>query len=607
MYVEACARSSRPRGLSAALLPALLAAITLGAACSASVSGGFDSGAPDGPPIELGAPDLAPSDTSIEALARPPSCKVASQICDGNQLRLCVAGVAGDPIDSCPEACSYGRCVSTACLDAEQNDPVRGCRFYPVQLDNVDADDDKNMMLVLTNSSPVAANAYLQVRSADGGWVPSSTVVVPAHASARLEANRAARDAGVTRMGAFRLDSDGPLSVVELVSDDVDRASTSSGGTVLRPVHALDNHYLTVSYKQVSNSKITATAGGRGGAGMIVVVGTVDQTTVTVRSAAPLLVDPVTTFPPGGAPYSVPLNEGDVLQIFSAAPDADLTGTSVDADHPVQVFSGNVFTGYNFEVTGLNGADLAFEQLPPVNAWGITYVGAWLAPQAGCDPYFGKGAGSWQVIAAKDDTAVTITSSATTVIDEKKFRLDSGMTKRFTARPPQALIDAGGPLPPTDFVVTSSTGHPILLVQWLDCEPGLALGIDARLISRGPSGSPPPAATDAPPQQEVVVAFPPGFDHQLVIVRRAGWPVWIDGVPIGDDQFQRIDPTDPFEVARYSAEQLGQCIDLSDGCSHVIRGDRVGVTWRGMDVVCSYAVTLPTNDPCQLFGVSCEG
>ena len=103
-----------------------------------------------------------------------------------------------------------------------------------------------------------------------------------------------------------------------------------------------------------------------------------------------------------------------------------------------------------------------------------------------------------------------------------------------------------------------------------------------------------------------MVAFPPGFDHQLVIVRQVGSPVWIDDALIGDDRFQRISPKEPFEVARYSAEELGQCVDLTDGCSHVVRGDQVGVTWRGMDVVCSYAVTLPSSSACQLFGVPCE-
>jgi hypothetical protein len=571
----------------------------------------MDSGSSDGTPLEGGPTDLS-FDISIEALSRPANCKVTSQICVGNEVHACVAGpagdlVAGELVQACDAGpCSYGRCVSQACFDAEQDDPLRGCRFYPVQVDDVDADDGKNMMLILTNSSPVPVNASLQVHLADGSWRASAAVMVPARASARLEANQAIRNAGITRMGAFRLEADGPISVVQLVSDDVDRASTSSGGTVLRPVHALDSYYMAVSYRQVSNSKIDATAGGRGGAGMIVVVATVDQTTVNVRSAAALLVDPVTIFPPGAAPYSVVLHEGDVLQIFSAAPDGDLTGTRIEADHPVEVFSGNVLTGYNYEVSGLNGADLAFEQLPPVKGWNTTYVGAWLAPQDGCDPYFGKGSGSWQVIAAKDDTMVNITPSDTVVVDEPKFRLNGGMTKRFTVRVPQKVLDAGGPLPPTDFVVSSNVGHPILLVQWLDCEPAMALGIDARLISPSRGEVPAPPGASPLSRQEVVVAFPPGFDHQLVIVRRVGSPVWFDDELVGDDQFRLIDPQEPFEVARYSAAQLGQCIDLSDGCSHVIRGDQIGVTWRGMDVVCSYAATLPSTSTCQLFGVPCE-
>ena len=624
MYVEACARFARAhegardrhtharRGGAqsfAALIPTLLAGLTLGLACGASVRPGGDSGSTDGPSTEVTPTDLSPSDASVEVVARPVNCRVTSPICVGKEVHACVPGVTGELmpgelIEACDGPCSYGRCVSAACFEAEQNDPMRGCRFYPVQVDNVDADDAKNMMLILTNSSPFPANASLQVRLADGTWGTSAAVMVPARASARLEANRAMRDAGITRMGAFRLDADGPISVVQLVSDDVDRASTSSGGTVLRPVHALDSFYWAVSYQQVSSSKIAATPGGRGGAGMIVVVATADRTTVTVRSAASLLVDPVTTLPGAAGPYSALLDEGDVLQIFSAAPDGNLTGTRVDADHPVEVFSGNVLTGYNFEVSGLNGADLAFEQLPPVKGWNTTYVGAWLAPQDGCDPYFGTGLGSWQVIAARDDTWVTISPSAS-MAEEPMFRLNAGMTKQFTTRFRPEVVDAGGPFLPTDFVVTSAMDHPILLVQWLDCEPALALGIDGRLISSWQGEGPPPAGPPPSRPQEVVVAFPPGFDHQLVIVRRAGSQVWFDGVLIGDEQFHSISPLHPFEVARYSGEQLGQCIDLSDGCSHVIRGDQMGVTWRGMDVVCSYAATLPSTSLCQLAGVPC--
>ena len=47
----------------------------------------------------------------------------------------------------------------------------------------------------------------------------------------------------------------------------------------------------------------------------------------------------------------------------------DLTGAAVTADAPVAVFAGNISTTYGSNVTGINSADMAHEQMPPVTSW----------------------------------------------------------------------------------------------------------------------------------------------------------------------------------------------------------------------------------------------
>jgi hypothetical protein len=493
----------------------------------------------------------------------------------------------GDLLGSCaaPAVCSFGLCTSPACALADQQDELRGCLFYGVQPDNIDSDDGKNLMLILTNAAPTPANVTVEARTAAGDWEPLATAVVPAGpvgGAARIELNRPNPAPGVAVAGAFRVSSDSPLMAVQIVSDDVDHASRSSAGTALLPAHALGTGYLAITYPQEGTADVLATPGGRAGAAAITVVGTVDGTHVQLELTTPSLVDtvdaPITS-------YAVTLNEGDALQVFSATEGGDLTGSSVVADRPIAVFSGNIFTSYDYPLTGFNGGDMAEEQLPPVVSWGESYVGAWLPPQTGCDSFFGPGYGRWQVVAALDGTDVKVAPAAGVFIDlpSLTFRLDRGQSMTFFAHPDVTLPV----VPAADFSVNSGEQHPIMLAQWMDCEPGLSWGVDTRL------------------SPDVVFALPPGFDHTVVVVRAAGTPVSLDAQPLPSSRFGSRTPDGQYEIARLTNDDLGPCVDLQDSCAHVLSGARLGLSWRGMDVVCSYALTVPPSTSCALPGVSC--
>jgi len=198
----------------------------------------------------------------------------------------------------------------------------------------------------------------------------------------------------------------------------------------------------------------------------------------------------------------------------------------------------------------------------------------------------------WQVLAAQDSTQITISPSRGTLIDldgmpsatAAQFMLDAGASRVFTTLP-DPTWPPGAPPPTGDIVATGDNGKQILLAQWLDCEPALSLGMDARLDTK----------------TNTTIAFPPGFDQEMVITRRAGIPVQFDGYTIPDGFFQRISKNYEFEVARLTQDQFGTCLnDVDPGCHHTITSLLSGVAlgWRGADVVCSYAVTVPPSNPC---------
>ena len=68
------------------------------------------------------------------------------------------------------------------------------------------------------------------------------------------------RDVGLTAAGAYRVETDGPVLAVQIVSDDVERKARSSGGTVLRPAQALGARYLALTYPGESSAAVAARA-----------------------------------------------------------------------------------------------------------------------------------------------------------------------------------------------------------------------------------------------------------------------------------------------------------------------------------------------------------
>ncbi|XP_078695240.1 uncharacterized protein LOC144924159 [Branchiostoma floridae x Branchiostoma belcheri] len=109
-----------------------------------------------------------------------------------------------------------------------------------------------------------------------------------------------------------------------------------------------------------------------------------------------------------GDTLTVTLNRMESLQI--QAQFGDLTGSKITSDKPVAVFSGNKFK-VAFDVSG-NGGQVV-EMVPPVDTWGQEFVVIPLNDSIGESKI--------RVLAARDDTKVSVTGESAQTLDAGEF------------------------------------------------------------------------------------------------------------------------------------------------------------------------------------------
>jgi hypothetical protein len=230
----------------------------------------------------------------------------------------------------------------------------------------------------------------------------------------------------------------------------------------------------------------------------------------------------------------------------------------------VAVFSGNVTTTYGTTADGINSPDMVHEQMPPMRLWSTTYVAASAPAQADtCDSVLGAtGASLWRIVAAEADTRVDFTAPAGVLgLPASTMQMDKPGDVR-------GMVVAGG-----SFIVNAN--KPVLLTQGIDCEPTLSLAISVdRFLS------------------DLRFATLPNFDQVAVVARKTGSDVALDGVLLAASLFKPAGKE--YEVALVP---LPSCPGAEGVCTHRLQG-KFGVTLRGMDVLGSWALTVPTSGGC---------
>ncbi|MBO4600039.1 MAG: IgGFc-binding protein, partial [Bacteroidales bacterium] len=137
---------------------------------------------------------------------------------------------------------------------------------------------------------------------------------------------------------------------------------SSSEMTCVLPTPSLGTQYMVQCYPAKASSNTMFRS-------QFCVVATADNTNIAVRLTGSTLdgLSPNTT-------YHYTLNAGQVIRFrgTSTGGDSDLTGSTIDADKNVAVFSGH-FCAYVPHTSGAS-CDHVYDQHPPITAWGTRFV-----------------------------------------------------------------------------------------------------------------------------------------------------------------------------------------------------------------------------------------
>ncbi len=203
---------------------------------------------------------------------------------------------------------------------------------------------------------------------------------------------------------SVRIGTDRDVTVYAL-----NRVKHSTDAFLVLPVDALGRYYRVLTYPSIDGSS------------QVAIVATADDTDVHIETTKPV--------EGRGAPasFDVHLDRGEVYALVGAAPDGDLTGTSVTATAPVGVLAGADCAQVP---TGVPACDHLVQMMPPLSTWGNRIVTLPIATRQRGDMI--------RILASEDNTEIRIDG-------RRKVSLAAGeVLEEIIARP--AVIEATKPV-----------------------------------------------------------------------------------------------------------------------------------------------------------------
>ena len=159
---------------------------------------------------------------------------------------------------------------------------------------------------------------------------------------------------------------------------------------VALPVEALGTEYIAMAWPGYAIEDLSELA----------IVSPFDNTEVTIISS----IDTGSRL--AGVPYSISLDQFQTYTLQNDDYPEDLTGTIIQSNKPIAVFSGNrcgaIPLGYGY-------CDHLIQQMTPTNTWGKDFLTIPLASRAGGD--------FLRMLAAVDGTTIVITGSIVTAVE----------------------------------------------------------------------------------------------------------------------------------------------------------------------------------------------
>ena len=287
-------------------------------------------------------------------------CVPGQTTCQDNAVFSCTdAGEPGEAVGECDneagEICHLGSCVN-ACEVADDTPSNIGCEFWAADLPNSRGIDDASKEpwgVVLANAGETPASVIIERNIAAPGEAPSVFVAGEALvAPGQLEAVELPRaevtgwtpatleppgptGTAVTN-NAFRIRSTGPIVVYQFNTFTNDFSNDAS---LLLPSAGLGTVHRVIGYPTANPIELLPVA-GIPDRSSVAVIATRDDTVVKIRPGTTTQSDMQTILAAEpGDELTVFLDRWQIVNIASRGIPGDMTGTVVESNFPVAVFS----------------------------------------------------------------------------------------------------------------------------------------------------------------------------------------------------------------------------------------------------------------------------
>jgi hypothetical protein len=309
-------------------------------------------------------------------------CVPGSYSCDenGNSQQCANDGMSfGDAVEcdqvqgvTCDE--NSGTCTG-ACAPDTLGLSYIGCDYYPTVTANVVA-TNFHFAVAVANTSDSPANVRIDKGAnqvATDTVAPNSVQIIQLPWVNELKVNQNASSAKVAD-GAYRLRSDQPVTVYQFNPLEYKIGNSSSftnDASLLLPVNTWTGDYFVASrnsWRFQNNPPAYP--------GLYAVVASEDGTTVELAPSATGGIVKAGGGVAANGTGTIMLDRGDVLQVFSGDTGvnpsvADLSGTHVTADKPIQLLGGHMCTFVPYDI---GYCDHLEEAIPPFEALAKEYI-----------------------------------------------------------------------------------------------------------------------------------------------------------------------------------------------------------------------------------------
>lgn len=287
-------------------------------------------------------------------------CYPGQPTCADNSVYTCDDnGQPGALVQECDsgaaEICSAGACAN-ACQVASDTPSNIGCEFWAADLPNTRGLDDASKEpwgVVLANAGQSPANVIIERNIAALGEPPSLVVLhnsmVPPGLPKVVQLPRAEITGWVPSTpeppgptgtaktnNGFRITSTAPIVVYQFNTFTNDFSNDAS---LLLPSSGLGTVHRVIGYP-TANPIAPLPLAGVPDRSSVAVIGTQDGTTVKIRPGTTTASDMISiVMAQPGDELTVQLNAWEIVNIASTGIPGDMTGTVVESDKPVAVFS----------------------------------------------------------------------------------------------------------------------------------------------------------------------------------------------------------------------------------------------------------------------------